>query len=89
MIPLVKKAELLAMAGVVPTGLVDAVGAALATVEAELRPVPVSVTQAEVAAELACDLTGFRTAWTGLWSSTCRRPSRQRSRIRHTPVWPR
>jgi myo-inositol-1-phosphate synthase len=59
-VPLAKKAQLLAGAGVVPAGLVDAVGAGLATVEAELRPVPVGVTQAEVAAALAADLAAFR-----------------------------
>lgn len=39
-VPLAKKAELLARGGVAPAGLVDVVGAELATVEAELRPVP-------------------------------------------------
>ncbi len=59
-VPLVKKAELLAEAGVVPAGLVRAVGAELAATEAQLRPVPAGATQAEVAAALAADLTAFR-----------------------------
>jgi myo-inositol-1-phosphate synthase len=58
--PLAKKAELLAVAGVVPGRLVAALGAELDEVERELRPVPDASTQAEVAAALGADLTGFR-----------------------------
>lgn len=58
--PLAKKAELLASAGVVPGGLVAALGGELDAVERELRPVPGGVTQAEVAAGVIADLTGFQ-----------------------------
>jgi len=58
--PLAKKAELLAVAGVVPGGLVAALGGELDAVEGEVRPVPCGATQAEVAAGLMADLTGFQ-----------------------------
>jgi len=58
--PLAKKAELLAVAGVVPGGLVAALGDELDAVERELRPVPGGGTQAEVAAGLMADLVEFR-----------------------------
>lgn len=64
--PLAKKAELLAVAGVVPGGLVAALGNEsdlgneLDAVERELRPMPGGATQAEVAAGLTADLTTFR-----------------------------
>jgi myo-inositol-1-phosphate synthase len=58
--PLAKKAEQLAASGIVPAGLVTALGAEVAEVEAELRPVPAGRTQAELAVALASDLTAFR-----------------------------
>ncbi len=58
--PLSKKAELLAVAGVVPGPLIRALAGELDAVEQDLRPVPDRATQAEVAATLAADLTGFR-----------------------------
>jgi myo-inositol-1-phosphate synthase len=57
---LVKKAELLADAGVVPASLIAAVGAELAEVDREVRPVPAGAAQAEVAAALVTDLFSFR-----------------------------
>jgi myo-inositol-1-phosphate synthase len=58
--PLLKQAELLAAAGVVPGRLVATLGGELDAVERELRPVPGGATQAEVAAGLTADLTGFQ-----------------------------
>jgi myo-inositol-1-phosphate synthase len=58
--PVAKKAELLAVAGVVPASLVSALGAELATVERELRLVPAGATQADVAAGIVADLAAFR-----------------------------
>ncbi|MGN9809001.1 inositol-3-phosphate synthase [Micromonospora sp. BQ11] len=58
--PLAKRAESLAAAGVVPSRLVDALGAELAEVERELRPAPTVGTQADRAAATIADLTAFR-----------------------------
>jgi myo-inositol-1-phosphate synthase len=58
--PLVKKAEALAAAGVVPAPLVGSLGAELSIVEEELRPLPDDGSQAEVAAAVAADLAAFR-----------------------------
>ncbi|HEX6872181.1 MAG TPA: inositol-3-phosphate synthase [Micromonosporaceae bacterium] len=58
--PLVKKAESLAAAGVVPARIVAAVAADLARVEEEQRPAPEGDTQAEVARRTAADLTAFQ-----------------------------
>jgi myo-inositol-1-phosphate synthase len=55
-----KKAELLAVAGVVPASLVAALGVELASVEREVRPVPAGATQAEVAAGIGADIIAFR-----------------------------
>jgi myo-inositol-1-phosphate synthase len=57
--PLAKRAEQLAAAGGLPWGLVTALGADLAQVEADLRPAPVGATQAQVAAAIADDITSF------------------------------
>ena len=57
---LVKKAEALGEAGIVPPRLVDAVAEELAKIEDNLRPVPVTGTQAETAAALAADIAAFR-----------------------------
>lgn len=59
-VPLAKKAEALAHAGVVPGALVGALGEELAVAEHELRPVPMARDQAETAALMAADLTAFR-----------------------------
>jgi myo-inositol-1-phosphate synthase len=58
--PLLKKADALAAAGVVPGPLVAAVAADLTAVEQELRPLPAGDTQAETAVRLAADLRDFR-----------------------------
>ncbi|GAA4974670.1 inositol-3-phosphate synthase [Actinoplanes utahensis] len=58
--PLLKRAEELSAAGVVPATLVNAIAAELFTVEADLRPVPVRAVQAETAAAVARDLRDFR-----------------------------
>ena len=57
--PLAKRAEQLAAAGGLPSGLVAALRADLAQVEADLRPAPVGDTQAQVAAAIADDITSF------------------------------
>jgi myo-inositol-1-phosphate synthase len=57
--PLAKRAEQLAAAGGLPSGLVTALRADLAQVEADLRPAPVGATQAQVAAAIADDITSF------------------------------
>ena len=57
--PVVKKAEQLAAAGVVPARLVGPLGTDLAEVEAELRPVPTGATQAQVAAAITSDIEAF------------------------------
>ncbi|MBP2708431.1 inositol-3-phosphate synthase [Microbispora sp. RL4-1S] len=59
-VPLVKKAESLADAGIVPASLVRALDEELALAEHELRPVPSEGGQAEAAAQMAADLTAFR-----------------------------
>ncbi|MFY1637055.1 inositol-3-phosphate synthase [Solwaraspora sp. WMMB335] len=58
--PLIKKADQLASAGVVPARLVTALHGELAGIEAQVRPLPTGATQAEVAACVADDLTAFR-----------------------------
>ncbi|MER7892396.1 inositol-3-phosphate synthase [Micromonospora sp. NPDC094482] len=58
--PLVKRAETLAAAGVLPGRLVAALLDELATVEQELRPAPAGATQADRAAAAVRDLTDFR-----------------------------
>jgi myo-inositol-1-phosphate synthase len=58
-LPLAKKAEALAAAGVVPARLVAAVSDVLAAVEAELRPTPEAATQGGVAARVAEDVAAF------------------------------
>ncbi|WP_327288721.1 inositol-3-phosphate synthase [Streptomyces sp. NBC_01198] len=60
-VPLAKKAEQLAAAGVVPARLVQALGAELAEVDADLRPAPEAATQAATAEAIARDLMRFRT----------------------------
>ena len=58
--PLLKKAESLAAAGVVPARLVAALTEDLAEIDGDLRPLPLSRTQAATAALMAADLTDFR-----------------------------
>jgi myo-inositol-1-phosphate synthase len=58
--PLVKKAEALGAAGVVPMPIVAATAAELSTVEGELRPLPSGVDQAATADGIAADLARFR-----------------------------
>ncbi|MFI6762684.1 inositol-3-phosphate synthase [Micromonospora sp. NPDC050417] len=58
--PIVKKAEALATAGVLPARLVTALPDELASVEDEIRPVPAAARQADVIAALVADLTSFR-----------------------------
>ncbi|MFV2010997.1 MULTISPECIES: inositol-3-phosphate synthase [unclassified Micromonospora] len=58
--PLVKKADALASAGVVPGRLVAALHTELTGLEAQLRPLPAGATQAETAAAIAADLVAFR-----------------------------
>ncbi|WDZ84733.1 inositol-3-phosphate synthase [Micromonospora cathayae] len=58
--PLTKKAEALAVAGVVPGRLVDAVRPELAAVDEEIRPAPVDGTQAAQIAAVVRDLEAFR-----------------------------
>jgi myo-inositol-1-phosphate synthase len=58
--PLLKRAEALAAAGVLPGRLVAALPAELAGVDGELRRVPSATRQAEVAAAVAADLDQFR-----------------------------
>jgi myo-inositol-1-phosphate synthase len=58
--PLVKKAEQLAAAGVLPARLAAATATGLAEVETCLRPVPDGSCQAEVAAALTAELVAFR-----------------------------
>lgn len=62
--PVVKKAEALAAAGVVPARLVAALHDQLAAHEDDLRPLPSAATQAETAALIAADLDAFRTRHT-------------------------
>lgn len=58
--PVVKKAESLVAAGVLPAGITAALGDELAAVERELRPVPVAGTQADTARLIAADIEDFR-----------------------------
>ncbi|WFE29745.1 inositol-3-phosphate synthase [Solwaraspora sp. WMMD791] len=58
--PLVKKADALASAGVVPSRLVTALHAELAGIEPQIRPLPALATQAETAAAITADLAAFR-----------------------------
>jgi myo-inositol-1-phosphate synthase len=57
---LVKRAEALAAAGVVPGRLVAALHSELSTVDDDVRPLPHAETQAAVAAAIAQDLAAFR-----------------------------
>ncbi|WP_203779049.1 inositol-3-phosphate synthase, partial [Actinoplanes philippinensis] len=59
-VPLAKKAEALADAGVVPASLVAAVHAELAAVDADIRPLPHAATQAATAGLIVADLVEFR-----------------------------
>ncbi|MDI1459372.1 inositol-3-phosphate synthase [Catellatospora sp. KI3] len=58
--PLLKRADELAEAGVLPARLVAALQPDLAAVESELRPAPRGHTQAATAAQTAADLADFR-----------------------------
>ncbi|TDB74601.1 inositol-3-phosphate synthase [Micromonospora sp. KC721] len=58
--PVVKKAEALAAAGVVPARLVAALADQLAAQEDDLRPLPDGPTQADTATLIADDLAAFR-----------------------------
>jgi myo-inositol-1-phosphate synthase len=57
---LLKKAEALAAAGVVPARLVAALHNELSTTDDEIRPLPHAPTQADIAAAMAADIAGFR-----------------------------
>jgi myo-inositol-1-phosphate synthase len=57
---LAKKARLLASAGVLPDGLVTALEDDMDAVDAELRPVPSGLGQADLADAVAADLASFR-----------------------------
>ncbi|MFD6636012.1 inositol-3-phosphate synthase [Micromonospora chalcea] len=59
--PLTKRAEALAVAGVLPGRLADAVAPDLAAVEAALRPAPVEGDQGKRITTVVRDLTEFRT----------------------------
>ncbi|WP_067500076.1 inositol-3-phosphate synthase, partial [Actinoplanes sp. TFC3] len=59
-LPVAKKAEALAAAGVIPSRLVSALAAELVEAEQHLRPLPAATTQAEVARLLGADLEDFR-----------------------------
>ncbi|MBN6058499.1 inositol-3-phosphate synthase [Nonomuraea sp. RK-328] len=59
-VPLVKKAQALADAGVLPAGPVRALEEELAAVEREVRPLPSARDQTEAAALMAADLASFR-----------------------------
>ncbi|AGZ42804.1 inositol-3-phosphate synthase [Actinoplanes friuliensis] len=58
--PVLKKADALAAAGVLPGRLVSALTADLTAIEHELRPLPAGDTQALVADRIAADLRDFR-----------------------------
>ncbi|MEU7821889.1 inositol-3-phosphate synthase [Catellatospora sp. NPDC049133] len=58
--PILKKADALADAGVLPGRLVTALQPELATLDAEVRPAPRGATQAETAALVAADIDEFR-----------------------------
>jgi myo-inositol-1-phosphate synthase len=59
-VPLTKKAEALAAAGVLPASLLAAVQSDLAVVDAEIRPLPEAATQAATAGLIVADLVEFR-----------------------------
>lgn len=59
-LPLLKKAETLAAAGVLPGRLVAALADELGRTEQDLRPLPVRDTQADTARHIAADLHEFR-----------------------------
>jgi myo-inositol-1-phosphate synthase len=59
-VPLGKKAEALASAGVIPGLLPGMIAAELAAIEQELCPAPEERTQSQVAARVAADITAFR-----------------------------
>ncbi|BEL02655.1 inositol-3-phosphate synthase [Actinoplanes sichuanensis] len=59
-VPLTKKAEALADAGVVPASLVAAVHTDLTAVDADIRPLPHAATQAATAGLIVADLVEFR-----------------------------
>ncbi|MFC4071423.1 inositol-3-phosphate synthase [Actinoplanes subglobosus] len=59
-VPLTKRAEALADAGVVPASLVAAVHDDLTAVDADIRPLPHAVTQAATAGLIVADLVEFR-----------------------------
>jgi myo-inositol-1-phosphate synthase len=58
--PVLKRAEALGAAGVVPARLVAALAAELTAHEDDLRALPAGATQAETAGLIAADLTAFR-----------------------------
>ncbi len=58
--PVLKKADALAAAGVLPARLVAALADELTAIEAELRPLPAAGTQAGTAERIAADLRDFR-----------------------------
>lgn len=58
--PLVKKADALASAGVVPARLVTAVHDQLAGIEPQIRPLPALPTQEQTAAAITADLAAFQ-----------------------------
>jgi myo-inositol-1-phosphate synthase len=58
--PVLKKAEALGAAGVVPARLVAALAAELTAHEDDLRALPAGATQAETAGLIAADVTAFR-----------------------------
>jgi myo-inositol-1-phosphate synthase len=62
--PVLKKAETLGAAGVLPARLVAALAADLTRHEDDLRPLPAGRTQAETADLIVADLTAFRTRHT-------------------------
>jgi myo-inositol-1-phosphate synthase len=59
--PVLKKADALAAAGVLPGRLVAALADELTALEAELRPLPAAATQAGTAERIAADLRDFAT----------------------------
>jgi myo-inositol-1-phosphate synthase len=59
-VPLTKRAEALADAGVVPASLVAAVHTELTAVDADIRPLPHAATQAATAGLIVADLVEFR-----------------------------
>ncbi|GAA2627071.1 inositol-3-phosphate synthase [Dactylosporangium fulvum] len=57
---LVKRAEALAVAGVVPARLVDTLHHELTAVDEDIRPLPHATTQADAAAAMTADIAEFR-----------------------------